>query len=455
MERERFSSRLGFILISAGCAIGIGNVWKFPYMVGQNGGGIFVLFYLLFLVILGIPIMTMEFAIGRAAQKSPVKLYQQLQKPGQKWHIHGYVSMAGAYILMMFYTVVCGWMLYYLYASVAGKYEGMSNEQIGGFFSDLLSSPTALIVCMAIVVVVGFLIISMGLQKGLENVSKVMMVLLIVLMAVLAINSIFLKGGGEGLKFYLKPDFGKLHDVGIGNVVLGAMTQAFFTLSIGMGAMAIFGSYIGREHALFGESINIAILDTIVAICSGLIIFPACAAYNIDVTSGPSLLFITLPNVFNNLPGGRIWGSLFFLFMLFAAFSTVLAVFENIISCCMDLFGWSRKKACYINMAVMFALSLPCALGFNVLSGIHPMGGSSGILDLEDFLVSNLILPLGSMVILFFCVLKKGWGWNNFIKEANTGKGLKLPKWMRGYLTFVLPVIVAIVFIMGIVNTVK
>lgn len=455
MEREKFSSRLGFILISAGCAIGIGNVWKFPYMVGQNGGGIFVLFYLLFLVILGIPIMTMEFAIGRAAQKSPVKLYQQLQKPGQKWHIHGYLSMAGVYILMMFYTVVCGWMLYYLYASVAGKYEGMSNEQIGGLFSDLLSNPAALIICMAIVVVVGFLIISMGLQKGLESVSKVMMVLLIILMAALAINSIFLKGGGEGLKFYLKPDLVKFHEAGIGNVVLGAMTQAFFTLSIGTGAMAIFGSYIGREHALFGESINIAILDTIVAVCSGLIIFPACAAYNIDVTSGPSLLFITLPNVFNNLPGGRIWGSLFFLFMLFAAFSTVLAVFENIISCCMDLFGWSRKKACYINMAVMFVLSLPCALGFNVLAGIHPMGGSSGILDLEDFIISNILLPLGSMIILFFCVLKKGWGWNNFLKEANTGKGLKLPKWMRGYLTFVLPVIVAIVFIMGIVNTLK
>lgn len=455
MEREKFSSRLGFILISAGCAIGIGNVWKFPYMVGQNGGGIFVLFYLLFLVILGIPIMTMEFAIGRAAQKSPVKLYQQLQKPGQKWHIHGYLSMAGVYILMMFYTVVCGWMLYYLYASVAGKYEGMSNEQIGGLFSNLLSNPAALIICMAIVVVVGFLIISMGLQKGLESVSKVMMVLLIILMAALAINSIFLKGGGEGLKFYLKPDLVKFHEAGIGNVVLGAMTQAFFTLSIGTGAMAIFGSYIGREHALFGESINIAILDTIVAVCSGLIIFPACAAYNIDVTSGPSLLFITLPNVFNNLPGGRIWGSLFFLFMLFAAFSTVLAVFENIISCCMDLFGWSRKKACYINMAVMFGLSLPCALGFNVLAGIHPMGGTSGILDLEDFIVSNILLPLGSMIILFFCVLKKGWGWNNFLKEANTGKGLKLPKWMRGYLTFVLPVIVAIVFIMGIVNTLK
>ncbi|MDU0939752.1 MAG: sodium-dependent transporter [Clostridiales bacterium] len=452
MERERFGSRLGFILISAGCAIGIGNVWKFPYMVGQNGGGIFVLFYLLFLVIFGIPIMTMEFSIGRAAQKSPVKLYQQLEKPGQKWHIHGYVSMAGNYILMMFYTVVCGWMLYYLYAAVTGKYSGMNSEQIGGFFSELLSSPVRLIVCMGIVVAVGFLIISIGLQNGLEKVSKVMMVLLIILMAVLAVNSIFLQGGGEGLKFYLKPDLNKMNEVGIGNVVLGAMTQAFFTLSIGMGAMAIFGSYIGKERSLFGESINIAILDTLVAICSGLIIFPACAAYNIDVTSGPSLLFITLPNVFNHLPGGRIWGSLFFLFMLFAAFSTVLAVFENIISCCMDLFGWSRKKACYLNIIIMFAMALPCALGFNVLSGIHPMGGTSGILDFEDFLVSNLILPLGSLVILFFCVLNKGWGWNNFFKEANTGKGPKLPRWTRGYLTFVLPVIVAIVFIMGIIK---
>lgn len=451
MEREKLGSRLGFILLSAGCAIGIGNVWKFPYMVGQYGGGAFVLFYLLFLLIFGIPIMSMEFAIGRAAQKSPVKLYQQLEKPGHKWHIHGYVSMIGNYLIMMFYTTVTGWMFYYFYASVFGVYSGMNSSEIGSLFDNLLASPIILTVCMIIVVVSGFWIISKGLQNGLEKVSKVMMVMLLVLMLALAINSMFLEGGKEGLIFYLKPDFNKMMEAGFRNVIIGAMSQSFFTLSLGMGSLAIFGSYIGKERALVGESFSVAMLDTFVAICSGLIIFPACFAYNINVDSGPSLLFVTLPNLFNNLPFGRLWGSLFFLFMIFAAFSTVLAVFEAIVSCCMDLFGWSRKKACYINMGLLVLLSMPCVLGFNVLKDFHPMGGTSNILGLEDYIVSNLILPLGSMVILFFCILKQGWGWENFIKEVNTGKGIKFPAWARPYLALILPVVLATVFIIGII----
>lgn len=451
MEREKLGSRLGFILLSAGCAIGIGNVWKFPYMVGQYGGGAFVLCYLFFLIILGVPIMTMEFSLGRAARKSPVRLYQELEKPGQKWHIHGYAAMAGNYMLMMFYTTVAGWMIYYFYASLTGRYQGYSPEEISGLFGEMLSKPVILVGCMLFVVILGFAIGSCGLQNGLERVTKVMMSFLLVLMVVLAIHSIFLPGGQEGLLFYLKPDFGKMREIGIGNVILGAMTQAFFTLSLGIGAMAIFGSYIGKDRALLGESINIAILDTIVALCSGLIIFPACAAFNVDVDSGPSLLFVTLPNVFNHLAGGRIWGTLFFLFMIFAAFSTCLAVFENIASCCMDLFGWTRKKACYINMVLVSVLSLPCALGYNLLSGFQPLGSGSTVLDLEDFIVSNLLLPLGSIVYLLFCVSGKGWGWDHFVAEANTGKGAKIQQWMRGYLTCILPIIVLIVFIMGII----
>lgn len=452
MERETLGSRLGFILLSAGCAIGIGNVWKFPYMVGQYGGGAFVLCYLVFLVILGVPIMTMEFSLGRAARRSPVRLYQQLEKPGQHWHVHGYIAMGGNYILMMFYTVVSGWMLYYLYAALTGRYQNMGTAAVEGVFTELLASPGTLILCMALVVLAGFLIISRGLQKGLERVTKGMMILLLLLLAVLAVHSLSLPGGRSGLIFYLKPDFERMRAAGIGTVILGAMNQAFFTLSLGIGAMAIFGSYIGRERALMGESARVAVLDTLVALCAGLIIFPACAAYGVDVSSGPGLLFITLPNVFNHLPGGRFWGSLFFLFMLFAAFSTILAVFENMIACCMDLFGWGRKKACYLNIGVMLLLSLPCALGFNVLAGVQPMGPGSSILDLEDFIVSNLLLPLGSVVFLLFCVLKKGWGWQAFTAEANTGSGLKVRHWMRGYCTWVLPVIVLIVFVMGLIG---
>lgn len=455
MERESLGSRMGFILLSAGCAIGIGNVWKFPYMAGANGGGAFVLFYLFFLVVMGIPIMTMEFATGRASRKSPVKLFTQLEKPGQKWHAHGIICMLGNYLLMMFYTTVAGWMLYYFYAALSGKYEGMDTAGVGVMFEDLLANPVPMVVCMVIICVLGFLVISIGLQNGVERISKVMMVLLLALIVVLAVHSITLKGGAAGLSFYLKPDPAHIRAVGLGNVILGAMTQAFFTLSLGIGSMAIFGSYIGKDRALFGESVNVAVLDTFVAICAGLIIFPACAAYGVDVDSGPSLLFITLPNVFNHMAGGRIWGSLFFLFMNFAAFSTVIAVFENIISCCMDQFGWSRKKACMINIFLMIALSLPCALGFNLLSGFAPMGEGSVVLDLEDFIVSNLILPIGSLIFLLFCTWKWGWGWKNFMEEANTGKGLKVKNWMRGYLTFVLPVIVVIVFVMGLINIIR
>ena len=452
MEREKLGSRLGFILLSAGCAIGIGNVWKFPYMTGQNGGGFFVLFYLLFLVLFGVPIMAMEFSVGRAARKSPVKMFQKLEKKGTFWHFHGYICMLGNYLLMMFYTVVAGWMLYYVYASITGLYHSMNNKQIVDVFKGLLNNPMILFICTCTIIISGFFILSIGLQNGLEKVTKIMMLFLIVLIIILAIHSLFLKGGMKGLAFYLKPDFKKLAEIGIGNVVIGALTQAFFTLSIGMGSMAIFGSYINKEHTLLGESINVAFLDTFVALCSGLIIFPACAAYGVDVDSGPGLLFITLPNVFNHLPLGNIWGSLFFLFMLFAAFSTVLAVFETITACCMDLFHLNRKKACMMNIILMILLALPCLLGFNILSGIHPLGAESSILDLEDFIVSHLVLPIGSMIFLIFCVSRYGWGWKNFIKEVNTGEGLQFKKWMYPYLKYILPIIIFIVFIIGIIK---
>ncbi|MDD6728832.1 MAG: sodium-dependent transporter [Eubacteriales bacterium] len=452
MARERLKSRLGFILLSAGCAIGIGNVWKFPYMAGQYGGGAFVLIYLFFLVIMGIPVMTMEFSMGRAGQKSPVRLYQQLEPKGSKWHIHGYAAMAGNVILMMFYTTVAGWMLRYFVATATGKFQGLSPDGVEQSFGEMLSNPVEMIIFMGIIVVVGFLVCSLGLQNGLERVTKFMMVALLFVMIALAVNSIFMPGGQEGLAFYLKPDFNKMKEIGIVNVIFGAMSQAFFTLSLGIGAMAIFGSYIDKERSLLGESLNIALLDTFVAISSGLIIFPACFAYNVEVDSGPSLIFITLPNIFNNMPLGRVWGSLFFIFMTFAALSTVLAVFENIMSCTIDLFGWSRKKASVIDGIIMFVLSLPCALGFNVLSGIQPLGKGTSIMDLEDFLVSNILLPLGSLIFIIFCVSKRGWGWNNFVTEANAGKGLKVKNWMKGYMTYILPVIVAVILVVGMIN---
>lgn len=451
-QREQLGSRLGFILLSAGCAIGIGNVWKFPYMVGQYGGGAFVLIYLFFLVILGIPVMTMEFAMGRAGQRSPARLYQQLEPKGSKWHLHGYVAMAGNYILMMFYTSVAGWMLDYFVRTAGGRFVGADTDGVAAQFSQMLGDPLRMTLFMGIIVVVGFLVCSFSLQKGLERITKWMMVALLVIMVVLAINSVCTAGGSQGLRFYLVPDLARMKEVGIGNVVAGAMNQAFFTLSLGIGAMAIFGSYIGKERALMGESARVAALDTLVALCSGLIIFPACFAYGVQPDSGPSLIFITLPNIFNHMPLGRVWGSLFFVFMSFAAFSTVLGVFENIVSCTMDLSGWSRKKACLFNGILMLLLSMPCVLGFNVLSKFQPLGPGTGVLDLEDFVVSNLLLPLGSLIFIFFCTSRYGWGWKNFTKEANAGKGLKVQRWMRGYMCYVLPVLVAVILVLGLIR---
>lgn len=449
-ERERLGSRLGFILISAGCAIGIGNVWKFPYMAGQGGGGAFVLFYLLFLLILGLPIMTMEFAVGRASQKSPVKAYYALEKPGQKWHIHGYITLIGCYLLMMFYTTVAGWMLHYFYLTATGKFTGLDSDAVASQFNTMLSQPQVMGFWMVIIVIAGILVCSIGLQNGLEKVTKVMMISLLFIMVILAINSFFMDGAKEGLSFYLIPDFERMKEIGIIKTITGAMNQAFFTLSLGIGAMSIFGSYIGKERSLLGESLNIALLDTFVAITSGLIIFPACFTFHVDQTSGPGLIFITLPNIFNHIPMGKLWGSLFFIFMSFAAFSTILAVFENIISCGMELTGWSRKKSSFINAIAIILLSVPCVLGYNLWSSdIFAVFGGA-VLDFEDFLVSNLFLPLGSLVYLLFCTSRYGWGWKNFTIEANTGKGLKIQNWMRGYISYILPLIVLFIFFFGL-----
>ncbi len=450
MERERLGSRLGFILLSAGCAIGVGNVWKFPYMVGQYGGGAFVLIYIFFLLVLGIPVMTMEFAMGRASQKSPLKVCNELEPKGSKWHLYGYGAMLGNYVLMMFYTSVTGWMLQYFVKMIKGDFAGMNAEAVAGGFNEMLADPVMMMIFMAIVVIAGFAVNSFGVQKGVERITKVMMIALLVIMVILAINSVFMEGGSEGLKFYLVPDVDRLMEAGVTNVIAGAMSQAFFTLSLGIGSMAIFGSYIGKERALMGEAVNVAVLDTFVALASGLIIFPACFAYGVEPGSGPSLIFITLPNIFNNMAGGRFWGSLFFLFMTFAAFSTIIAVFENIIACMMDLTGWTRKKTCLVSGILLFVLSIPCVLGYNVWSSFQPLGEGSAVLDLEDFLVSNILLPLGSLLIVLFCTLRYGWGWEKFVAEANEGKGLKVANWMRPYMTIVLPVIVIIIFFMGI-----
>ena len=451
MQRERLGSRLGFLLLSAGCAIGIGNVWKFPYMVGQYGGGAFVLMYVFFLIILGVPVLTMEFAIGRAAQKSPVKLYQELEPKGSKWHIHGYVSFAGNYLLLMFYTSVAGWLLQYFADTASGAFEGLTAEGIKASYEAMLTKPLTLLLYVAVTILLAVFVCSIGVEKGLERITKWMMLALLLIMVVLAVNSITLEGGKEGLRFYLFPDLERMKEVGIGNIIVGAMNQAFFTLSVGMGSMAIFGSYINKERALMGEAVHVAALDTFVAFASGLIIFPACMAYGVQVDSGKSLIFITLPNIFNNLPFGRVWGSLFFVFMSFAALSTVLAVFENLVSCTMDLFGWGRKKACITNGVVLFLLSVPCVLGFNVLKAVEPLGQGTNIMDLEDFFVSQLILPLGSLTFVLFCTTRYGWGFKRFVAEANEGMGIKVANWMRGYMTFILPVILIILFFMGIV----
>lgn len=453
MEREKLGSRLGFILLSAGCAIGIGNVWKFPYLVGENGGGAFVLVYLFFLTVLGVPVMMMEFAMGRAAKKSPVRMYQALVPQKKGWHWHGVVCLITNVVLMMFYTTVAGWMLQYFVLMITGRFDGADTKAVQDIFEGaegVLARPGGQIAAMAVVVVLGFLICAHGLQSGLERVTKVMMLLLLVIMVVLAVNSIFLPGGREGLRFYLRPSFARMKETGIWNVIVKAMNQAFFTLSLGAGSMAIFGSYIGKERSLLGESVNVAVLDTFVAITSGLIIFPACFAYGVEPGAGPGLIFVTLPNIFNHMPGGRIWGGLFFIFMSFAAFSTVLAVFENIMACVMDLTGWGRKKTGLICCAAMLLLSLPCLLGFNVLKGIQPLGKGTGIMDLEDFLVSNIFLPMGSFIFVIFCTWRYGWGWKAFLQEANTGKGMKIAGWARAYMTFVLPLIVLVILAVGL-----
>ena len=446
MQREKLGSRLGFILLSAGCAIGIGNVWKFPYIVGQYGGGMFVLIYLCFLAIMGVPVLTMEFAIGRASQKSPARMYHALTK-NKAWYAHSYLALAGNYILMMFYTVVSGWMLYYFWATAKCAFVGLDAAGVKTFFSDVKLDMGIGLFCTALVVLLGFAVCSGSLQKSLEPITKCMMLALLVLIVVLAIHSIFLDGGAEGLEFYLKPDLDRMKEAGIGQVISAAMQQAFFTLSLGIGSMAIFGSYLNKDRALLGEAVNVAVLDTFVAFTSGLIIFPACSAYGVEVDAGPSLIFVTLPNVFNNLPGGRLWGSLFFVFMSFAALSTVFAVFENILACTMDLFGWSRKKACLYNCLLMLVLVVPCVLGFNLWNDFKPFGGTSTIMDLEDFTVSNILLPLGSLIFVLFCTCRYGWGWDNFVAEANTGKGLKVAGWMRKYMTYVLPVGMIILFL--------
>ncbi len=450
MKRESFKSRLGFLLVSAGCAIGIGNVWRFPYVVGENGGGIFVLFYLLFLVAMGLPVLTMELAVGRGSRKSAVLAYKELEKPKSKWHIHGWFAILGCYVLMMYYTTVSGWMVSYFYKFVTGEFKaGMDVDATGSVFSDLLADPKQMGFWMILTVIVGFIVCSRGLQNGLERISKIMMTALLVLIVVLAVHSITLSGAGEGLRFYLIPNLSTVEKVGIGNVISAAMNQAFFTLSLGVAAMEILGSYMSKDHALAGEGVRICALDTFVAVMSGLIIFPACFSYGVEVTSGPKLIFVTLPNVFVNMAGGRIWGSLFFLFMTFASFSTVIAVFENIMSFAMDMFGWSRNKTAIINCIIILIASLPCVLGYNVWSNLHLIGGRD-VLDSEDFLVSNLLLPLGSLIYLLFCVTKWGWGFDNYIEEVNTGSGLKMSRKLKPYFRFVLPVLILIILIQGL-----
>lgn len=447
-EREKFASRLGFILISAGCAIGLGNVWRFPYITGKYGGAAFVLLYLLFLVILGLPVMVMEFAVGRASQKSCAKSFEILEPKGTKWHWYSWLGYGGCYLLMMFYTTVGGWMLSYVVKSASGAFQAADP---GAVFSDMLANPGELIGWMLVAIALGFLVCSMGLQKGVERVTKVMMSCLFVIMLVLCVRSVTLSGASEGLKFYLVPDFGKMFENGwssFGEAVYAAMGQAFFTLSLGISAMAIFGSYIGKDRTLTGEALSISVLDTVVALMAGLIIFPACFAFGVNPGEGPGLVFVTLPSVFEQMWGGRLWGTLFFLFMSFAALSTIIAVFENLISFSMDKWGWDRKKAVVVNGIAVVILSLPCALGFNVWSSVT-LPGIGDIQSIEDFVVSNNILPLGSLIYLLFCVSKRGWGWDNFLAEADTGRGVKFPKWARVYLKYVLPVLILIIFVMG------
>ena len=449
MKREHLGSRLGFILLSAGCAIGIGNVWKFPYVTGQNGGAIFVLIYMACLVLLGLPVMTMEFAMGRAAQKSPVKMYPEL-KPNSKWSIHGWLCMLGNIVLLMCYCTITGWMIQYFVETAAGKFVGLDATGVANMFGSVVSNTGSMAFYTILTVILATIVCSFSLQGGLERVSKIMMTALLSIMLLLAVNSCLLDGGAEGLKFYLMPNWDNFVNAGIGNVIVAAMNQSFFSLSLGIGAMAIFGSYLKKERTLLGEAVNVVCLDTFVALTAGLIIFPACSAFGVEADSGPSLVFITLPNIFNNMAGGRIWGSLFFVFMSFAALSTVFAVFENIVACVRDLTNWERKKACLVTGLSLCVLTMPCVLGFTVLSNVQIIGLS--IMDFEDFLVSNILLPLGSLLFALFCVSRYGWGWDKFVAEANEGKGLKVAKWMRPYMTFVVPAIITFIFIYGLVN---
>ena len=450
MKREKLSSRLGFILLSAGCAIGLGNIWRFPYMVGKYGGGAFVLVYLFFLIILGLPIIVMEYSVGRGSQKSVAQSFHVLEKKGQKWHLFSYVAMAGNYLLVMFYTTIAGWMLAYFVKMLKGDFIGLSPNEVGNVFTTLQADPAASVFWMILIVIIGCGICAVGLQRGVEKVTKVMMGLLLGVMILLVVKSLSLDDAMKGVEFYLIPDFNVLKENGIFNAIYGAMGQAFFTLSIGMGGMAIFGSYIDKKHSLTGEGLRVLILDTVVAVMAGLIIFPACMSFNVDAGSGPGLVFVTLPNIFNAMDGGQIWGTLFFVFMNFAALSTIIAVFENIVSFTIDLFQWSRKKSVILNFIIIVIGSIPCAIGFSILSGFQPLGAGSAVLDLLDFLVSNVIMPLGSLVFLFFCTRKSGWGWKNFITEANAGEGLSFPERARFYVSWILPLIVIFIFLFGL-----
>ena len=449
MKREKFGSRLGFILVSAGCAIGIGNVWKFPYMCGEFGGAAFILIYLVFLLIMGIPVMICEFAVGRGSRLSVAAGFEKLEPPNTRWHMTKWIGVIGCYLLMMFYTTVGGWMMYYCFRSVRGEFQGLSSDMVAAGFSDMLGNVPVMAFWTILICIAGFGVCYFGIQKGIERVSKFMMSALLVIMVVLAVHSVFLEGAGAGIRFYLVPDFAQMKEIGIGNVIFGAMSQAFFTLSIGVGAMLIFGSYIGKERSLTGEAISITALDTLVALMAGFIIIPSCFAFGIEPGAGPSLIFITIPNIFAQMPGGRIWGALFFLFLTFAAFTTIVAVFENIISFAIDLRGWTRKKSVLVNVVLISVLSMPCVLGFNVLAGFEPLGAGTNIMDLEDFIVSNNLLPLGSLGYVLFCTRKNGWGWENFLHEANAGEGIRFPRGLKGYVSYVLPLIIIVIYLKG------
>ena len=449
MKREKFGSRLGFILVSAGCAIGLGNVWKFPYICGAYGGAAFILIYLAFLLIMGIPVLVCEFSIGRGSRRSVAACFEELEPEGTSWHRMKYIGTVGCYLLMMFYTMVGGWMLYYCFKSLRGDFRGADPDLIAASFNGMLGDAPTMIFWTVLICVIGFAVCALGLKGGVERITKLMMIVLLGIMVILAVHSVFLEGASEGIRFYLVPDFGKMVENGIANVVFAALSQAFFTLSLGVGAMLIFGSYLDKERSLTGEAISITALDTFVALTAGFIVIPSCFAYGIQPDAGPGLVFITLPNIFAQMPGGTLWGALFFLFLTFAALSTIIAVFENIIAFDMDSFGWSRKKSVLVSAAAIIVLSMPAVLGFNVLSGIQPLGEGSSIMDLEDFIVSNNLLPLGSLGYVLFCTSRNGWGWDHFMEEANTGSGIHFQKGLRAYVSYGIPLIIGVIYLKG------